>query len=240
MSTFQHFSFDENDSNIGNKSKPFKAEAGRSYRISFINWKGLDSGKPDLDAPAPLFVGAQTHFIANVGYVVNKGAEYTKLAGGEARTRVASLIVVWPTDKEGSPDKAAIARGDNQVLPWVFGGDKYKVLHNIHKEFPFGSHDIKATCSDATFQKMTFSPCKDSLLRSLLNNPKAETIVGDLITKAQNLLDSLNDQVGREMTIQQIRDKLAGGGGQGGGASSPLDSVVTGEIDGIVDDLLDT
>jgi len=245
-STFQQFSFGENDSNLGGKSKPFKAEAGRTYRISFIWWKGLDDGKPDLDTQAPFFVRASTNYIPNVGYIVNKGAEYTKLAGGEApRTRIASVIVVWPTDKSGIIDKSRLAAGDAEVQPWVFSGDKYKSLVQIHNEFPFSNHDFTASCSDANFQKMTFTPCKDSLLRALMGNPKAETIVRDMISKAQMISGNINDHVGREMTIQQIREKLAGGGGGGsigggGGSSSPTDTMVTGEIDGIVDDLLDS
>ena len=245
---FQTFSFGENDSNIGSKSKPFKAEAGRTYRMSFIWWKGLESGKLDMttpdkegNPPAPLFTGAPTNFIPNVGFIVNKGAEYTKLAGGEApRTRVASIVVIWPTDKDGVPDKSRLSSGGAEVLPWVFSGDKYKQLQRIHNEFPFGQHDFKVTCSDAKYQKMDFAPCKESLLRTFSGSEKGQAIVAELIAKAQVFAGSINDQVGRDMTIQQIREKLAGAGAGGaGGASSPVDAVVTGEIDNIVDDLLD-
>lgn len=250
MSAFQNFSFGENDANIGSKSKPFKAEAGRTYRISFIWWKGLDSGELDMttkdkdgNPPAPLFVGAPTHFIPNVGYIINKGAEYTKLAGESPRTRVASIMVVWPTDKDGKPDKTRLTNpAAIEVLYWIFSGEKYKALQRIHEEFPFGLHDIKATCVDTQFQKMTFAPCQESLLTKFIGNPGTAALVSDLISRAQVLAGSINDQVGREMSIQQIKEKLQGGGGPGtpGGTTSPVDAAVTGEIDGIVDDLLDS
>ena len=246
MSSFQQFSFGENDSHIGGKTKPFKAEANRTYRVSFIWWKGLEDGKPDLNESAPRFIGAPTNFIQGAGYVVNKGPEFTKLAGGEApRTRIASIIVVWPQDKNGGVDKTRLAAGEAEVYAWVISSDKYKSLEHINKEFPFGQHDFTMTCSDATYQKLTFTPCRDSLLRSLLENPKAASLSGALVTKAQTIASGIGDQVGREMTVAQVREKLAGGGGGGssgfGGhaATTPTDTMVTGEIDNIVDDLLD-
>ena len=243
MSTIQQFSFGDGDGGITGKVKPFKADAGRTYRVSYIWWKGLEDGKLDLDAQAPQFAGANTNFIPNVGYVVNKGPEYTKIAGGDApRMRIASVIAVWPTDKGGNVDKTALSRGEIEILPWVVSGDKFTTLKNINKEFPFGSHDFTLTCTDSTFQKMTFTPCKDSLLRALIGNPKAEPIVAKMIAKAQALAGNIGNEVGREMTIQAIREKLAGGGGGGGAGGAGggiVDTMTTGDIDSMVDNMLD-
>lgn len=233
----QQFSFGDGDSNVGTRNKPWKADAGRTYRFSFLWWKGLDEGKPDLDTVAPLFAGAQTNFIPGVGYIVNKGAEYTKLAGGEApRMRIATVIVVWPTDKAGAVDKNALARGDYEVYAWVISGDKYNTLKSINNEFPFGSHDCLATCSDATYQKMTFTPSKESYLRLILGNPKMDAFAKDMIEKAQGIVGSISDFVGREMTVQQVREKMAGGSGS---PVAPVDAgATTGEIDDLVDSML--
>jgi hypothetical protein len=74
-----------------------------------------------------------------------------------------------------------------------------------------------------------------------LGNPKAESLVGTMIAKAQALAGSIGDHVGREMTVQAIREKLAGGGGGGGGSvSSPVETMTTGDIDSMVDNMLDT
>ena len=245
MGAIQHFSFGEGDKDIGGQIKPFKADAGRSYRVSFIWWKGLEDGKPDLDSPAPQFAGANANFIPNVGFIINKGPEYTKLAGDKApRMRIASVIAVWPTDKQAQVDKSALQRGEIDILPWVISGDKFTTLKNINKEFPFGSHDFTLNCTDANFQKMTFTPCRDSLLRALLGNPKAESMVADMIAKAQLISGGISEHVGREMTVQQIREKLVGGPGGGhgggGGSSSAVDTMATGDIDSMVDNMLDS
>jgi hypothetical protein len=234
----QQFSFGEGDAGIGGKLKPFKADASRSYRLSFIWFRGLEEGKPDLDAPAPQFAGASTNFIPSVGYIINKGPEYSKLAGGDPpRMRIASIIVVWPTDKEGNINREAMGRNETEILPWVISGDKFTALKKINKEFPFGSHDFTVTCSDATYQKMTFTPCRDSFLRALVNNPKAEAIVAEMVAKAVAIAGTISDYVGREMTVQAIREKLTGGGG--GGGTAAVETMATGDIDAMVDGMLD-
>jgi len=245
MSGFQEFSFGQNDENIGNKGKRAKFEEGKTYRVSFVWWEGLDADKPemgDADNPvAPKFVGAPIHYIQGVGYVVNKGPEYTKLAGSPPKTRVATAVIMWPTDKMGDVDKSRLMGGEAEVMPWVFSADKYKSLQQIHKEFNFGMHDITITCTEAKFQKLTFSPCKENLLRKLMESDKAKELVTKMIDAAKQVVSSIQGEVGREMTIEQVKDKLAGGTGAtagGGGATAPS-TATTGEIDDLVDDLLD-
>lgn len=232
------FSFGDGDSGIGGKVKPWKADINRIYRLSFMWWKGLEEGAPNLDDSAPQFAGANTHYIPGAGYVVNKGPEYTKLAGGEPpRMRIASIIAVWPTNKDGVLDKNALARGDVEILPWVISGEKFNYLKSTNNEFPFGHHDFTANCTEAQYQKMTFTPCKESLLRTLMANPKSESLVKDLIAKAQQIQLSIKDHIGREMTIQQLREKL--GGAAGGAGASSVDTITSGDIDSVVDGLLD-
>lgn len=246
MSGFQEFSFGQNDGHIGTKGKRAKFEEGKTYRVSFIWWEGLDGDKLDMgdadNSPAPKFVGAPIHYIQGVGYVVNKGPEYTKIAGSPPKTRIATAIVVWPTDKMGDVNKTRLMDGEAEVLPWVISADKYKSLQQIHKEFPFGMHDITAKCDDTQFQKLTFSPCKENLLRKLLESDKAKGLVDKMIEAAREIVTRIQDEVGREMTIEQVKDKLAGGtgatAGNSGSSSAPA-TATTGEIDNLVDDLLD-
>lgn len=194
------------------KGQPFKALQGQTYRISFVWWPGLEEGKPDLTGAAPRFIGAPTNFIGGVGYVVNKGPEFTKLAGGEPpRTRIATIIIVWPTDEGGSVDKVRLATGEAEVYAWVFSSDKYKSLEYLNKEFPLGRHDVTVECFDATYQSMSFRPCRDSLLQALLDNPKAASLTDALIAKARAIESGIRVHVGREMTVEEIQAKIAAG-----------------------------
>lgn len=235
---FTTFEMGVDDDGIGVKSKRWVGETGRTARFSFVWWEGLETGSPKLEGN-PKFLAAQTHYMNNVGYVVNQGPEYTKLAGEPPRQRVATVIIVWPTDKMGNVDKVRLGAGEAGVMPWVFSGDKYKNLKRIHKEFPLHSHDITAQCDDSKFQKLIFSPCRESLLQMFLGNEKAKDMMAKIITDAAAIVEGLGRDLGQTLTIQQVQEKLAGGPGGGGPASAIPDAIMTGEVDDLVGDLLD-
>jgi len=83
---------------------------------------------------------------------------------------------------------------------------------------------------------MTFTPCKESLLRRLLANPKAAPLVDPILQTLKGLVPGIKDFVGRELTVAQINEKRTGSGGP---AADPVDSVATTEINSLVDNLLD-
>lgn len=255
MTGFQTFGFGQNDNNIGKKGKRFKLDKGASARIGFVWWPGLDQGNPNLAAPTPSFVGGPRHYMKGVGYFINKGPEYTKIAGEPPKTRIATIIVVWPTKSNGKLDTDAIqaaakkAAGeagfedatDIEVMGWVFDDQKYDALRPIHGEWHLGGHDITVNCTDAQYQKMTFSPCKESVFKSLLDKQKDSALVKKIIADAQAIASNIKDDIGREMTIEQIREKLAGGSGGSSSSAVTGGSPVGGneEIDGALENLLE-
>lgn len=239
---FQQFGFGQNDNNVGKKGGRLKMDKNETARVSFLWWEGLDKGKPNLDAETPLFVGAPRHYLKGVGYFINKGPEYTKLAGEPPKTRINTIVVKWPTKAGGKLDADAIQAGNFEVMYWVFDDNKYAEIKPIHSEWPLGAHDLKIKCSDAQFQKMSFSPCKDSILRKLLEKGSDSELVKQIISAGQSLIANVQNEVGRDLTLDQIREKIAGGGAAAGGTTtgSPVhDSAVTEDIDEALDGLLD-
>jgi len=233
---FQQFGFGEKDEGFGRKSKRLKMEKGEEARISFIWWPGLDKGKPNLQAATPIFVGGPRHYLKGVGYFMNKGPEYTKIAGEAPKMRINTIIVKWPS-KGGKTDQEAIKEGNFEVLYWIMDDGKYDELKPIHQEWPFGAHDLKLKCSDAQFQKMSFSPTKDSVLAALALHPES-TVWQSLVASAQAFIAGAQDEIGKEMTLDQIREKLAGGGGGGGGGGSAV-SAVSGDMDEALNNFLE-
>jgi len=240
------FSFGQGDGHIGSKSKAWKAEGGNTYRLSFAWWPLDADGNPDLGAvgegKAPLFSGGLTNFIQGVGYVMNTGAEYTTLAGERPRQRIATVIIIWPTDKKGALDKARLANGDFEVKPWVISSEKYKTLELLHHEFSFGEHDITAKCDEGgtQYQKLTFTPSKENLYRQLLSTTKMASVTQRIKDEVAVVVSGLQEFVGRKMTIQQIREKL----NQSGGSPVVRDSgdafaASAGNIESLVGGLLD-
>lgn len=247
MGGYKQFGFGRDDENIGKKSKRFQGETGHTYLISYVWWPGLENGVLDMDADTPEFRGVERHWMDGVGYVINDGPEYTKIAGSAPRQAIATIIIVWPTDRHGTFDKDRFKAGDYKVVPWVFASDKYKHMGQIHSEWPFGQHDVKAECTEAKFQRFQFSPCRDNFLRKLIDKGEpAKEIVDRILGEAQEIMAGIGNELGQEMTIQQINEKLAGkgpggpGGGGGGGGRAPSGGgAVTADVDSVVDDILD-
>ena len=240
MSDYQQFGFGDNDGNIGKKGRRLKMDKNELTRISFLLWPGLDKGEPDLDAKSPGFIAADRLFIKGVGYVLARTPDFTKIAGEAPKKRINTIIVKWPLDKNGQIDSEGIKDGEYEVMFWVFDPNKYDELKPIHSDWHFGSHDLKIKCTDAGFQKMSFSPCPDNVFRRFLDrNPKHELVLS-IIEAARNLLPLVRDELGKDMTLDQIREKMTGGSGGGGSPSAPVeDSAVTEDIDSALSDLFD-
>ena len=143
----------------------------------------------------------------------------------------------------GKLDAEGIQDGHFEVMYWVFDEGKYDEIKPIQAEWPLGSHDLKIKCTDAGFQKMSFSPCRDSVLRKLLSKGTDNPLIKKLLDEAQGLLPNVNTEIGRILSLDQIREKIGGGGGggaPGGGGGSPVtDAAATEDIDEALDDLLD-
>jgi hypothetical protein len=243
-SDYPEFGFGDGDSHISEgKNDRFKAKAGETYRASFVWWPTAD-GRPNLDAPSPRFVGLNRLYIEGVGYVINHGPDFERLAGTPQKPTVATVIAIWPTDRKGNLDKARFAAGEVDVKAWVFARSTYDQLARRHDEFPLGQHDLTITCTDAQFQKVDVSPCRDSYFRRVLESDKLNPVADALIAKTSQILGlntkgeaaGLRNAIARDMTIEQIRAKL----GQGPSAAAmKAVAQTTAEVDAMLDGLLE-
>lgn len=239
MSNFMEFGFGQDDANIGAKIKKFKAEAGKDYRISFAWWPLTADGKLDLDAKTPRFIGAKRAYIKDVGFVVVTDPEMDTF-GSPVREAIATIIIQWPTNSQGEVDKARLQDQDFQVLPWVFSADKYRTFAPIHKEFHMGKYDLMMSCTDTVYQKMTFRPSSQNLLRILMEKEGAATMVRAIHADVEKVARMIRGELGREMTPAQIRQKLSGGGPAPVSApGAGKNGVSTDDLDAMMDGLLD-
>ena len=235
MSGYMDLGFGVNDSNIGVKGKRFKAKEGETYRVSFVWWPGLEEGKPDLNATTPRFIGAKRLYIQGVGYFISKSPEYERLAGGNAKIYVGTIICKWPTDSRGNLDKARFANGDFEINSWVMSVDKYRAIEARHKEFPLGEHDLTLACTDTQFQKIDISPCRESLFRKIVEKDPARA--ASIIAEATAVAKELPRDIAQDLTLDQIREKM-GKGGASPVAHSGTTSSTSADFDGMLDDIL--
>lgn len=230
---FSEFSLGGNSPILSAGKARWKPQKGK-YRVSFIALPGLLEGNPNLEADAPLFTGANRLYMKGVGYFIDHGSEYTKIAGNPSKTAIATTLVFWPTDANGILDKARLSNGEYEVKTWVFSRDKYNQLVAIHSEFPLTKHDLNVVVTDPQYHKMTFSPCRDSLLATL--KEKKNDLYKEIVETAKTIHGNIQNDIAQDLTIDQIREKLSGEVGSpvasGGGISSNMN------VDDVLDDVL--
>lgn len=226
--------FGQNDNKVLRKTSNFKAQGGNSYHLSLAWWPGFEDGNLDFTATSPHFMAKNRVYIKGVGYILTRGNEFNDIAGNTPRMSIATIVVKWPTDKKGALNKTALKNGDYEVLIWVMGRDKYSQLADIHAESSFGEGDLKVTCTDTNFQKMTFIPKRNNLLKTLVdgNNP----IATDILEQVKTLADNVENSIGRNLTLDAVREKL---GMEIEGATTGGLTADIGDISDVLDDHLD-
>jgi len=235
---FMDFTVGSGDENIGQTSKRFKGETGRTYRVSFPWLTGLDGDGHPTDDSAPRFTGCERIYKQGLGYVLitdsNRSAVLNYL-GATPKQAIATVVVVWPTNKDGELDVESFKAGKGwSVQPWVFDPGKYREIGRSHKRFPLGKHDLSMACSDGQFQKMSFTPEGDNLLRKLLG-AKSEALreVGaQILQKAERVAEGIRRDLARELTLDEMREKL------GDEVASPTGNHSAKNVDDLLDDVI--
>ena len=230
------FGFDSGDEAVtSGKFERFKAKEGETYRVSFAWWP-LKDGLPDFTSGTPRFTAAKRFFIQNVGYVLDSGPEVARYAPGPSKLTVGTVLIVWPTNRKGEPDKSRLLT-DYDVKPWLFSTTIYDTLKTIHKEFPFAEKDLLITCTDTQYQKMNLVPCNSSIMRTFLaaDTAQAKAAVDAIFAAVKGVDAGMQDLIARKLTPAQIAEKLGGAPAGGGGGNAALD---TAAVDDMIGDML--
>jgi hypothetical protein len=136
---------------------------------------------------------------------------------GDRKDYVCTLLLQYPTDKDGEVDRDRLAKGW-AIKPWRFPAKIYEQIRKANRGAAehgnsVSSIDLNIFCEDAKFQKVSVTssgPC------IYLKNDKFKRVV---LEKAVSMYDKLSPF--RQMTTDELREKLGlSGGGSSGGSSS--------------------
>ena len=224
------FSFDDGDRSLSGNTKRLKFKNGETVRISFAWFPKNDQGNYDLTAN-PKFRGANRVWVNGVGYVVANSPEIASITGATPKMSIATVVVVWPTDKNGNIDKNRMKNGDCDVMPWVFSKRKYSELKALASEWPFGEHDLKLTCTEAQYQQTSQANCRENFLQKL--QEKGSDSFTEIMERVESVVANLNGFIGNEYTVDQLREKM------GMAVSSSSTESTTDEVDDMIDSMLD-
>ena len=166
----------------------------------------------------------RAHYHDEVGYVVSRigkdGPEADVLWKrlGEPKKYFTTLLLIYPTDNEGTINKDALANQVHQnklnLMPWRFSGKTYDEIYGVNEGLrdnglTLAEQDVKITCDNPKFQGVKVVAAGRALWQ---RNDKMKAAV---LTAALNLYDKLMPF--RELTTEQLREKLGGGSGVGSG-----------------------
>lgn len=223
MSGFMEFDLGNTQDAIKKPVSNFKVEDGKSYRVSLAWWAPLDGGKLDFEGN-PKFIKAARYYKQGLGYVIHDesiGDELKKLMGENPKERFATILVQWKTSDDGTLDNDAFAQGrDFKVLPWIMSQEKLTDILRVHKNFGISEVDVSITCpkGGAQYQKMTIMPINRSfknvkhgnLLRLAFDSDdgKMKQLADSVFKEVARLETEIRGQIGRNYTLNEIREKL--------------------------------
>jgi hypothetical protein len=172
-----------------------------------------------LDVSVARFKAFKAHYQEGLGYVMSRigkdGAEsdaiWKRLP--EPKTVFSTLLLIYPTDSEGSLNKEALARqikeNKLELIPWRFSNRVYDDIWKLNdglreNNLSLASQDIKLECKEPQYQNISVSFAGVALWQ------KNESFKNSVLSHAVNMYDKLIPF--RELTTEQLRAKLGLGG----------------------------
>jgi len=196
----------------GGRADSYKGEKDRKDRIALV-WLNKDEkgeyyfgdDEATKASATPKFKVASYHYVPGMGYIESVG-EYSTAKFGAPKRRIGTFVLQYKTDKQGNlfkgPDGKPVV--DFEVKEWKFSEDKYRTLASIHEEFNLCAHDIRIECTDAGFQKMTFTPTNGKALWQ--RDPTIRKAVLDKVASMEP-----HFSLTRKVTVEDIKAHLGEG-----------------------------
>jgi hypothetical protein len=196
MSDFIGFGLNDKEVLNNGQLERYKGKEGQVDRISLVWFYMDEDGNPRMgDGDTPKFARASYHYVPGLGYILPKG-EFTAKKFGAPKTRLATYIVKYRTDRSGKPQ----APFEYELMEWQFGPDKFQLLSNINDEFPLVKHDIKVTCSGEQYQKLSFTATAGEALWKKNEEFRAEIL--------RKVAEHGEMSLARDVSIEEIKNSL--------------------------------
>lgn len=165
------------------------------------------------------------HYGQDVGYVISRlgkdGQEADEVWKRleEPKDHFTTLVLVYPTDREGEVNKELLRAGNWRLMPWRFSADRYLQILKRNKGLTsngvsIASQDLEITCKDTQYQNISIDIAGPAIYR--VNDKFRDLVLGKAVEMYEKLCPF------REMSTSDLRAKLGLGGG-GGSSIGPDD-----------------
>jgi len=175
----------------------YKGRKGYTDRIALPL---LVKGKNDQLVPFTL--KARVHYKEGMGtFICRSTPESQEICCktlGEPTLRFGTILVQYSTERDGKPKKPF----GFDLKFWYFSDKKFDKLRSLHREFSLAERDILIGCDNDEFQHLTFTPCKESIMRA------KEELKTAIITQAEKMKNDLKKRLAKSRTIEEIKEEL--------------------------------
>lgn len=172
-----------------------------------------------------------THYKDGFGYAISRlgkdGPEADEIWKqlGESRDYFTTLVIQYPTNRDGDVNMDMLKAGGWKLLPWRFSADRYLQILKRNKGLAangvsIATQDLEISCKDTQFQNIVIDIAGPALYRV---SPKFQNLV---LSKAIEMYDKLCPF--REISTADLKIKL--GISSGGGMNIGPD-----DFDGVLD-----
>lgn len=175
-----------------------------------------------LDTSNVRFKKVEAHYKDGVGFVLSRlgkdGPEADQVwkTMGDVKTYFTTILLVYPSNREGELIKEELATGF-KVMPWRFSGKVYETLHQRadglrQNNLSIASQDLVLKCTNTDYQNFDIDSAGPSLWQ------KNQKFASTVLSKAYALYEKLVPF--REMSTADLRIKLGISGGSGGASDA--------------------
>jgi hypothetical protein len=172
----------------------------KTDRIAIVARCRTADGKFNMDKP--LLKVADSHYIDGLGYVLcTKG--YCCERQGAAKCRIATVIVQYSTDNDGTINKEKFSY---EVMPWIMNPDQYSRLKKLNLSSPLSKKDLIVTCQKPDFSEYQIDPVAEGTA-AWLQVPGMMEAVMKKVAVIEKTLDNL---LGKTMTADELKENLGG------------------------------
>jgi hypothetical protein len=195
-----------------------------------------------LDLNAPNFKKFTHHFVGKgVGDIISRmgkdGPEADKLWSKieEAKTHFVTLLLIYPSNKEGELDKDVFKSSwikDPIIKPWRFSQKRYDLIWKVNSGLrknglSIANQDLLLECKDDQYQQI--EPSADGKAVWL----QSENLKKQILERAIKFYKKINPY--RVITTAQLREKLGLEDGSDGVSTDSSDTVDTEEFKEFID-----
>lgn len=173
-----------------------------------------------LDLSKNHFKALKAHYQEGLGYVISRlgkdGADADEVWKRlpDPKTSFTTLLLIYPTNSEGTINAAElkdqIKNNKLNLMPWRFSNRVYEEVWKAnnslrHNDLTLASQDVLLECKDPKFHNISVSAVGKAIWQ------QKDTLRNAVLRSATNMYDKLVPF--RELTTDQLREKLGLGGG---------------------------